>query len=70
MVKIFTGECHAVETDYNNWAEVYHPHIIDVRQSVIYQEKEHAVQMVLTVFFEAKSETEKVEYRIYHQPSR
>ena len=67
MVKIFNGECHAVETDMNNWIDVYHPRIVDVKQSVIHIEKEHRCELILTVFFEAKSETEKVEYRMYGQ---
>ena len=67
MVKIFQGECHAVETDMNNWIEVYNPVIHDVKQSVIYREKEHSTMLTLTVLYESKSETEKVRYQMYKQ---
>jgi hypothetical protein len=65
MVKIFKGECHTVENDLNNWIEVYHPRIVDVKQSVIHIDKEHRIELILTVFYDAKSETGKVEYRIF-----
>jgi hypothetical protein len=67
VVKIFQGDCHTVENDMNNWIEVYSPKIQDMKQSVIYIEKEHSVMLILTVLYEAKGETEKVQYRIYKQ---
>ena len=65
MVKIFQGTCHAVENDMNNWIDVYQPVIHDMKQSVIHVEKEHSVMLILTVLFEAKSDTDKVQYRVY-----
>ena len=65
MVKIFKGEPHAVETDFNTWVDVYHPRIVDTKQSVVHVEKEHRVELLLSVFYDARSETQKVEYRIY-----
>jgi len=67
MVKIFQGDCHTVETDMNNWIDVYRPVIHDIKQSIIYLEKEHGVLLILTVFYEAKSETDKVRYQMYKQ---
>ena len=68
MVKIFQGDCHAVETDMNNWIEVYKPAIRDIKQSVIHRDKEHTVLLILTVLFESKSEADKVQYRMFGQP--
>ncbi len=65
MVKIFQGDCQTVENDMNSWIEVYRPKIVDVKQSIFQVEREHSFVLVLTVLYEAKSETEKVEYRIY-----
>ncbi len=65
MVKIFQGDCQTVENDMNSWIEVYHPKIVDVKQSIFQVEREHSFILVLTVLYEAKSETDKVEYRIY-----
>jgi hypothetical protein len=65
MVKIFQGDCHSVETDMNNWIDVYSPVIHDVKQSTIYLEKEHSILLILSVFYESKSETEKVRYQMY-----
>jgi hypothetical protein len=65
MVKIFQGDCQTVENDMNSWIEVYRPKIIDVKQAIFQVEREHSFVLVLTVLYEAKSETEKVEYRIY-----
>ena len=67
MVKIFQGDCHSVETDMNNWIEVYNPRIHDVKQSIVYLEKEHSTLMILTVLYEASSGTEKVKYRIFEK---
>jgi len=67
MVKIFQGDCHTVESDVNNWIDVYQPVIHDVKQSIIYLEKEHGILLILTVFFEAKSGTEKVHYQMYEK---
>jgi hypothetical protein len=64
MVKIFQGDCHTVETDMNNWVEVYHPHIVDIKQSIFQLEREHSFLLILTVLYEARSETDKVEYRV------
>ncbi len=65
MVKIFQGDCRTVETDMNSWIEVYRPKIVDMKQAIFQVEREHSFILVLTVLYEAKSETEKVEYRIY-----
>ncbi len=65
MVRIFQGDCQTVESDMNSWIEVYHPRIVDVKQSIFPVEHEHTFVLVLTVLYEATSETEKVEYRIY-----
>ncbi len=65
MVKIFQGDCQTVETDMNNWIDVYRPKIVDIRQSIHHLEREHSVVLILTVLYEARSETEKVEYKIY-----
>jgi hypothetical protein len=65
MVKIFHGECHAVENDMNSWLEVYQPRILDMKQSVVYHEKEHSTMLILTVLYEGKSESKKVQYEIY-----
>ncbi len=65
MVKIFQGDCQTVENDMNNWIEVYHPKIVDMKQSIHHLEREHNFVLILTVLYEAKSETEKVEYKIY-----
>ena len=67
MVKIFQGNCHTVESDMNSWVDVYRPVIRDVKQSIIYLEKEHSILLILTVFFESKSETEKVRYQMYEK---
>ncbi|HUV08333.1 MAG TPA: hypothetical protein VMX75_11430 [Spirochaetia bacterium] len=67
MVKIFQGDCHSVENDMNNWMDVYKPRIQEIKQSVIHIEKEHCVMLILTVLFEAESETRKVEYSLYKQ---
>jgi len=65
MVKIFQGDCHSVETDMNNWIEVYNPRIQDVKQSIIFLEKEHNTLLTLTVLYESTSSTEKVKYRLF-----
>ncbi len=65
MVKIFQGDCQSVENDMNSWIEVYRPKIVEVKQSIFQVEREHSFVLVLTVLYEAKSETDKVEYRIY-----
>jgi hypothetical protein len=65
MVKIFRGDCHTVESDINSWMEVYHPRVVDAKHSVTYLDKEHSVLLIVIVFYEAKSETEKVEYRMF-----
>ena len=65
MVKIFQGDCHTVESDMNNWIDVYRPVIRDVKQSIINLERDHRILLILTVFFESKSETEKVRYQLY-----
>ena len=65
MVKIFQGDCRTVENDMNSWMEVYHPRIVDVKHSAIYLEKEHTVQLLLAVFYDSKSETQRVEYRMF-----
>lgn len=65
MVKIFQGDCQTVETDMNNWIEVYQPKITDIKQSIFNLEREHSFLLILTVLYEATSETEKVEYKIY-----
>ena len=72
MVKIFQGDCQTVETDMNNWIEVYHPKIADIKQSIFNLEREHSFLLILTVLYEATSETERVEYKIYgpHQESK
>ena len=66
MVKIFQGDCRSVQKDINSWIDVYHPKIRDIKQSVVLMEKEHNIILVLTVFYEAESETEKVEYSMFH----
>ena len=65
MVKIFQGDCQTVETDMNSWIEVYHPKIVDTKQSIFQLEREHSFLLILTVLYEARSETERVEYKIY-----
>jgi hypothetical protein len=65
MVKIFQGDCQTVESDMNSWIEVYHPRIVDMKQAIFQVEREHSFLLVLTVLYEARSETEKVEYKIY-----
>lgn len=65
MVKIFQGDCQTVETAMNDWIDVYHPRIVDIKQSIHHLEREHSFILILTVLYEAKSETEKVEYKIY-----
>ena len=65
MVKIFQGDCHTVESEINTWIDVYRPVIHDVKQSIIYLEKEHGILLIMTVFFESKSETEKVRYQLH-----
>ena len=36
-----------------------------MKQAIFQVEREHSFILVLTVLYEAKSETEKVEYKIY-----
>jgi hypothetical protein len=67
MVKIFQGDCPTVENDMNSWIEVYHPRIVDIKQSIFQLEREHSFLLILTVLYEAHSETERVEYRIIGQ---
>ena len=62
MVKIFQGDYQTVERDVNNWVEVYKPAIIDFKQSMSVME--HNIIVLLTFRYEAKSETQKVQYRI------
>ena len=66
MVKIFQGDFRSVQKDINGWIEVYHPRIRDIKQSVVLMEKEHNIILVITVIYEADSETEKVEYSMFH----
>ena len=69
MVKIFEGDCHAVENEINDWIEVYKPAITDVKESVAHLEREHKAILVVMIFFEAQSETKKVEYRMFEGPA-
>jgi hypothetical protein len=62
MVKMFQGDCQSVQTDVNNWIEVFKPAISDFRQSMIVME--HSIVILLTFIYEAKSETSKVEYKL------
>ena len=62
MVKLFQGDCQAVQNDVNNWIEVYKPRITDFKQSLILME--HNLIILLTFLYESESETQKVEYKI------
>ena len=62
MVKIFQGDYQSVQRDVNNWIEVYSPEIIDFKQSMCLME--HNIIVLLTFSYEAKSGTEKVQYRL------
>ena len=67
MVKIFQGDYVAVERDMNNWIEVYDPKISDIRQSVVLMQKEHDVVLVMTVLYEPKGESKRVQYKTFKQ---
>ncbi len=62
MVKIFQGDYQTVQRDVNNWIEVYKPTINDFEQSLVVME--HNIIVLLTFLYEAKPETQKVQYRI------
>ncbi len=62
MVKIFQGDYQTVQRDVNNWIEVYKPTINDFEQSLVVME--HNIVVLLTFLYEARSETQKVQYRI------
>jgi len=62
MIKLFQGDYLTVQKDIDNWIEVYKPVIKDFRQSMLVME--HSIVVLLTFLYEARSETEKVEYRI------
>ena len=62
MVKIFQGDYQTVQRDVNNWIEVYQPTIHDFKQSMCLME--HNIIVLLTFSYDAKSETQKVQYRI------
>jgi hypothetical protein len=62
MVKLFQGDVQTVQNDVNNWMEVYKPAITDFKQSLIVLE--HNLIILLTFLYEARAETDKVQYKI------
>ena len=62
MVKLFQGDAQSVQSDVNNWIEVYKPTIRDFKQSLIVME--HSLIVLLTFLYEVGAETEKVQYKI------
>jgi hypothetical protein len=62
MVKLFQGDFQSVQSDVNNWVEVYKPRIFDFKQSMIVLE--HNLIILLTFLYDAESETHKVEYKL------
>ena len=69
MVKIFQGEHKQVESDVNNWIEVFNPRILDIKQSTVLMHEQHSVVLILTVLYEGKSGSQKVEYKIHDTSS-
>jgi hypothetical protein len=62
MIKIFQGDVQNVQRDVNNWIEVYNPKILDFKQSMC--PMEHNIIVLLTFSYEAKSGSDKVQYRM------
>ena len=62
MVKLFQGDCQAVQSDVDTWIEVYKPQITAFQQSMLVME--HSIVILLTFLYEAKSGIPKVEYKL------
>ncbi len=62
MFKLFQGEYQKVQADLDTWVDVYKPKILDFKQSMVVME--HNVVVLLTVCYEAVTDTEKVQYKI------
>ncbi len=67
MVKIFQGDYVSVERDMNSWMEVYDPEIVDMRQSVVLMQKEHDIVLVVTVLYQSKKASDKVQYQMFNK---
>jgi len=62
MVKIFQGDYQTVERDVGSWIEVYCPHIIDFKQSMVVLE--HNIIVLLTFIYEPTSANQRVQYKV------
>ena len=62
MVKIFLGDVATVESEINSWIEVYKPDIRELKQSVVMQEKEHHVLVLITLLYEPTQPDTRVQY--------
>jgi len=60
MIKIFQGAFQAVQSDINQWIEVYNPKILDFKQSMVIME--HTLVILITVLYEEPLDKSKVSY--------
>lgn len=60
MIKIFQGAFQAVQSDINQWIEVYNPKILDFKQSMVIME--HTLVILITIFYEEARDKSKVSY--------
>jgi len=60
MIKIFQGAYQAVQSDINQWIEVYNPKILDFKQSMIIME--HTLVILITILYEEARDKSEVSY--------
>lgn len=60
MIKIFQGAYQAVQSDINQWIEVYNPKILDFKQSMVIME--HTLVILITILYEETLDKSKVSY--------
>lgn len=60
MIKIFQGAFQAVQSDINQWIEVYNPKILDFKQSMVIME--HTLVILITIHYEEARDKSKVSY--------
>jgi len=60
MIKIFQGAFQAVQSDINQWIEVYNPKILDFKQSMVIME--HTLVILITILYEESRDKSEVSY--------
>ena len=60
MIKIFQGAWQPVQSEINQWIEVYNPNILDFKQSMVIME--HTLVILITILYEETRDKSKVSY--------